>query len=180
MGKKVSVAMVKALREKSGTGVMDCRRALLKSRGNLEKALRILREEGLSKAAKKRGRETRQGLIASYIHPGGKIGVLVEVNCETDFVARTEEFKQLVKDITMQIAACQPHYISRDLVPKKVKEGIAAGKLRQYLSEQCLLEQLFVKDTEISVEEHLKAQIAKLGENIKIRRFVRYELGEEG
>jgi len=194
----VTPEMVKQLREKTGAGVMDCKRALEEAQGDVEKAIEILRKKGLEVATKKRGREAREGLIASYIHPGGRIGVLVEINCETDFVARTELFKEFVKDITMQIAASDPRYISREDVPEEVLEQeksiiaaqfegkpphviekIVSGKLEKFYEENCLLEQPFIKDPDKSIKDYLTEIVAKLGENVVIRRFVRYQLGEE-
>ncbi len=194
---------IKKLREKTGAGMMACKDALKEASGDAKKALDILRKKGLSLAKKKIGRSTKQGLVHSYIHMGGKIGVLVEVNCETDFVARNEEFKAFVKDISMQIAAVNPFYVKKEDVPESVinkekeilKEQIAhaggkqkpaqviekiiAGKLDKFYEETCLLEQPFIRDQNIKVEEILHSLIAKTGENITIRRFVRYQLGEE-
>lgn len=179
MSKKVNITldMVKKLREMSGAGVVSCKKALSEADGDIEEASRFLREQGLSIAAKKASRETREGLISSYVHFGDKIGVLVELSCETDFVAKTDEFKQLAKDICMHIAWSNPQFISREEAPKKV---VAKEKdAERYLSQVCLLEQSFFKDNEITISSHLSSQIAKIGENIKIRRFVRYQLGEE-
>lgn len=178
MSKKVNITlnMVKKLREMSGAGVMSCKKALAETDGDFEEALEILRAQGLSIAAKKASRETREGLISSYVHFGGKIGVLVELNCETDFVAKTDEFKQLAKDICMHIAWSNPQFISREEVPKEI---VAREKDKEgYLSKVCLLEQSFFRDNEIAVSSYLASQIAKMGENIRIRRFVRYQLGE--
>lgn len=195
----VDASLVKELRNRTGAGMMDCKKALVDAEGDLEKAITLLREKGLSAAVKKSGRITSEGLVDSYIHMGGKIGVLVEVNCETDFVAKNDEFKQFVKNITMQIAAANPQYISRDEVPREVvdkeaeifkaqaiKEGkpekvidrIIEGKIEKYYEEICLLEQAFIRDSDIKVSELLKETIAKLGENVTIRRFTRYEMGE--
>ena len=198
MSKKVSATLVKELREKTGAPIMDCKKALEETKGNLAKAEEVLRRKGLLRAAKKQDRETLGGIVASYIHFGGKIGVLVEVNCETDFVARNEEFKSLVKDITMHIAASNPAYISGDDIPVKVLEKekefyhsqfkdkpsevvdkIVEGKLQKFFSEVCLLNQPFIRDPDITVREHLKSFIGKLGENIRVRRFVRYQVGEK-
>ena len=196
---EVPAAMVKELREKSGAGMMDCKKALLAVEGNLEKAIDFLREKGLASAAKKSGRITAEGLVESYIHAGGSIGVLVEVNSETDFVAKTAEFKELVKDIAMQIAASRPQYVDRDEVPENVvakeKEILAAqaanegkpakivekmveGRIDKFFKEICLLEQPFIKDPDKTVRQLVTEKIAKIGENIAVRRFVRYELGE--
>jgi elongation factor Ts len=195
----VSAASVKELREKTGAGMLDCKKALEEAGGDMEKAIEILREKGLSAAAKKAGRIATEGLVDSYIHAGGRIGVLVEVNCETDFVAKNEEFKAFVKDIAMQIAASSPRYVRREDVPQEeldkerevlraqaLNEGkpehivdkIVEGRLNKYFEEVCLLEQQFIKDPDKTVSELLNEKIAKIGENISIRRFVRFELGE--
>jgi len=169
--------MVKELRETSGAGVMSCKKALADTDGDFEKALELLREKGLSLAAKKSKRATREGLVWSYIHFGGKIGVLVELNCETDFVAKTDEFKQLAKDISMHIAWNNPLFLSRNEVPKEIMEQ--EKEQEKYFSRVCLGEQPFLKDNNITVNDYLSSVVAKIGENIKIRRFVRYQLGEE-
>jgi len=188
---------VKLLREKTSAGMMDCKHALAESGGDLEKAVEILRKKGISMASKKSSRAAKEGVVASYIHMNGKIGVLVEVNCETDFVARNDEFKNFVKDITMQIAAASPTFISRDEVPqdllakeaeiiKEQNKGkpeqalvkIVEGKLNNFYQEACLLEQPFIKDQKVFIKDILTALIAKTGENIVIRRFTRYQLGE--
>jgi elongation factor Ts len=194
----ITAEMVKELREKTGAGVMDCKKALAEAEGDLEKAIDYLRQKGLSDAAKRTGRTASEGSIGSYIHPGGKIGVLLEVNCESDFVARTEEFQTLVKDLCMHIAAANPQYLRREDVPEAVierekniyiaqaKEGgkperiverIVQGKLEKFFQDICLLEQRFVKDPDIAVGDLVSGKIAKLGENIVIRRFQRYQLG---
>jgi len=196
---EISAAMVKELREKTGAGIMDCKKALQEKGGNVEEAVDYLREKGLAAAAKKSGRITSEGLVSSYIHAGGKIGVLVEVNCETDFVARTDEFQAFVKDICMQIAATNPQGVSREDIPaevverekqiyrtqalesgkpEKIVDRIVSGKLEKFYQENCLLEQPFVKDTDKTVEDLVKEMIAKTGENIGIRRFVRFVMGE--
>lgn len=194
----IPATLVKELREKTGVGMMDCKRALEQAKGDSEAALKLLRQQGLASAQKKVGRQTKEGLIASYIHPGGRIGVLVEVNCETDFVARNETFKEFVKDVTMHIAAAKPLYLQREDVPEqvvanekeifleqakgkpeKVMENIVKGKLEKYYSQVCLMEQAFVKDPNICIKDYLTACVAKVGENIRIRRFTRYQLGEE-
>ncbi|MBF7083556.1 translation elongation factor Ts [Desulfallas sp. Bu1-1] len=196
---EITAAMVKELRERTGAGMMDCKKALAATDGNMEKAVDFLREKGLAAAAKKAGRITAEGLVDSYIHAGGKIGVLVEVNCETDFVAKTDEFKSLVRDIAMQIAAARPEYISREEVPEEVvareKEILAAqaanegkpekiiqkmveGRLEKFYKEVCLLEQPFIKDNEKTIKQLITEKIATIGENISVRRFARYELGE--
>lgn len=196
----ISAQMVKELRNKTSAGIMDCKEALIASEGNTEKAIEYLRKKGINAASSKFNRQALSGKIGSYIHLYGKIGVLVEVNCETDFVANTEEFKKFIKDIAMQIAASDPKYISREEVPKSIikkeREIFAAqvektnkpaaiikkivdGKLEKYLQENCLLEQLFIKDNNKPVNELLLETIAKLGENILIKRFARFKLGKE-
>lgn len=196
---EISAALVKELRERTGAGMMDCKKALGEVNGDLDKAIDFLREKGLAAAAKKSGRVTAEGLVESYIHGGGRIGVLVEVNCETDFVAKTDDFKTLVKDIAMQIAAAKPDYVSREDVDQEVvakeKEIFAAqaanegkpeniiqrmveGRVEKFYKEVCLLEQPFIKDPDVSVKALINAKVAKIGENISVRRFVRYELGE--
>ena len=195
---KITAEMVKELRQRSGAGMMDCKNALVKTNVILSLPLN-LKEQGLSKAAKKAGRIAAEGLVDAYVHMGGRIGVLVEVNCETDFVAKTEEFKQLVKDIAMHIAASSPEYVSREDVPeavvKKEREILAAaalnegkpehivdkivdGRIEKFFADTCLLEQQFVKDPDITVQQLLHEKISKIGENISIRRFVRFERGE--
>ncbi len=196
---EVNASSVKELREKTGAGIMDCKKALAESGGDLEKAVDYLRRKGLAAAAKKMGRVAAEGLVGAYIHAGGKIGVLVELNCETDFVARTAEFQNLLKDIAMQIAAANPRYIhpedvppeelerERDIYrrqaadsgkPEKVVEKIVEGKMERFYSEVCLLEQAFIKDPDRKVGDLVQETIAWLGENIQVRRFVRYHLGE--
>jgi len=195
----VTAALVKELRERTGAGMMDCKRALLESKGNIESAIHYLRKAGIAKAEKKMGRETQEGLVDAYIHPGSKLGVLVEVNCETDFVAKTNEFQRFVRDIAMQIAATNPLSINRDEVPKetvekeqeiyrsqalasgkpeKILDKIVEGKMEKFYAEVCLIEQPFVKNPDINVGTLLKELIAKVGENIVIKRFVRFRMGE--
>jgi len=195
----ISASLVKELRERSGCGMMDCKNALVETNGDIEKAVEFLREKGLAKAVKKSGRIAAEGVVDSYIHLGGKIGVLVEVNCETDFVAKTDEFKTFVRDIAMHIAASNPTYIKEDEVdqvkiekereilrikalndgkPEKIVDKIVDGQIQKYVKEICLLEQPFVKDTDKTVRELVTEKIAQIGENISIRRFVRYEMGE--
>ncbi|MBD3377770.1 translation elongation factor Ts [candidate division KSB1 bacterium] len=195
----ITAAEVKELREKTGAGMMDCKKALQESNGDVEKATEYLRKKGLQKAEKKVGRQTKDGLIKAYIHPGSRLGVLVEINCETDFVARTDEFQNFANDIAMQVAAAKPLAVSRedlpaDLVskeediykaqakesgrPENVLERIAQGKMEKFYQESCLLEQSFVKDPNKTIQDLLNEMIAKLGENMSIRRFVRFELGE--
>jgi len=196
---EVSASVVKELREKTGAGMMDCKKALAESQGDLQKAVDYLRQKGLAAAAKKAERLAADGAVGAYVHPGGKIGVLVEVNCETDFVARTAEFQTLVKDIAMQVAAANPRYIRREDVPpaeldkekqiyrqqavetgkpEKVIDNIVQGKMERFYSELCLLEQAFIKDPDKKISAVVNDAIARLGEKIQIRRFARYHLGE--
>lgn len=196
----ISLDMIKALREKTGCGMMDCKAALNEAKGNAEKANDILRQKGLASAARRSGRVAAQGLIDSYIHIGGKIGVLVEVNCESDFVGRNIEFQAFVKDIAMQITASNPQYVSRDEVPdgiiqhekdiletqakqegkpEKALEKIVAGRLEKFYSEVCLMDQPFIKDPKKAIKDLLAELVAKIGENIVVRRFTRYQLGEK-
>ncbi len=191
---------IKELREKTGAGMMDCKKALAEANGNMEKAIDHLRKKGLARAAKKSGRTAAQGLVDSYIHTGGKIGVLVEVNCETDFVAKNVEFQAFVKDVAMQIAASNPQYIVREEVPAaiieheidilttqakqegkpdKAIEKIVNGRTEKFYEEICLMEQPFIRDPKKNIKELLTDLIAKIGENIVIRRFTRYQLGEK-
>ncbi len=195
----ITAELVKQLRDKTGAGMMDCKAALSESGGDMEKAIEILRKKGMATAAKRAGRATRDGMIGHYIHMGGKVGVLVEVNCETDFVARTEDFQALVKEIAMHVAAADPRFVSRDQVPaaelEKEKEiyraqfagsgkpaqvidKIVEGKLGSFYSQICLLEQPSVRDPNVTIEQMLQAATAKTGENITISRFVRFKLGE--
>ncbi len=195
----ISVDMVKELREKTGAGMMECKKALTESNGDFERALTVLRQKGLASASKKAGRTASEGLVGAYIHMD-RIGVLVELNCETDFVARTDEFRNLIKDIAMQIAATNPAYISREDVPQSVVESersiyaaqisgkppqvaekIIEGKLEKFFGENCLLEQVFVKDPEqkLRVKDIVTEKIAKLGENIVVKRFARFQVGEK-
>jgi elongation factor Ts len=196
---EITATMVKNLRDQTGAGMMDCKKALAETDGDLEKAVKYLREQGIAAASKKAGRTTSEGLIFSYIHPGDKLGVLVEINCETDFVARTDDFKNFAKDIAMQIAAADPRVVDRELItpgiieaekevyrnlalkegkPEKIVDKIVDGKIEKFYSEACLMEQPFVKDNDRTIATVVKDTIAKLGENIQIRRFVRYRLGE--
>ena len=195
----ITAEMVKQLRERTGAGMMECKRALTETEGNEEKAIEYLREKGLASAAKKAGRVAAEGLVEAYIHGGGRIGVLVEVNIETDFAAKNEEFKQMVKDIAMQIAASKPEFVKREDVPasvienekeilraqaknegkpEKIIEKMVEGRIEKYYSEVCLLEQAFIKDPDITVGQLVTQKIAKIGENISVRRFVRFERGE--
>lgn len=195
----ITTAMVKELREKTGVGIMDCKEALAATNGSIEEAQDYLRKKGLQAAAKRAERSTREGLVGSYIHGGGRLGVMVEVNCETDFVARTDDFQELVHDLAMQVAASNPLYPTRDDVPEETvakerqileeqaqasgrpAQAIAKmveGRLNKYFQEVCLLDQLFVKDPSMSVGDVITAKIAKTGENITVSRFVRFQLGE--
>lgn len=195
----INAALVKELREKSGAGMMDCKNALVEANGDIEKAGEILRKKGIAKASKKTDRAANEGKIESYIHPGSKLGVLVEVNCETDFVANTEDFKNLAHDIAMHIAASSPLYVKQEDIPAEVidqemdiyreqakaqgkpeaiLDKIAQGKLGKYYSEVCLVDQPFVKDPDKTIQGLLTETVAKLGENITIRRFSRFKVGE--
>ena len=195
----ISAQQVKELREATGAGMMDCKKALVETNGDMDKAVDYLREKGLAAAAKKAGRIAAEGIVESYIHGGGKIGVMIEVNCETDFVAKTPEFHSFVRDLAMQVAAANPLYLSRDEVPvelldhereilraqalnegkpAKIIDKMVEGRVEKYYKENCLLEQAFIKDPDRSVTDLVNAQIAKIGENIVVRRFVRYQMGE--
>lgn len=195
----ITASQVKELRERTGIGMMDCKNALVEANGDADKAVDILRKKGIAKAEKKADRKVKEGVILSYIHPGNKLGVLVEVNCETDFVAKTDDFLIFVKDIAMHIAATSPVAIRREEInpkvidkekeiyreqargqkkPEALLEKIAEGKLEKYYQESCLLEQSFVKDPQTTVKDYQAATIAKIGENIYINRFVRFQLGE--
>ncbi len=195
-GQPISARAVADLREKTGAGLLDCKKALTETKGNIEEAITILRKKGAASAAKKADRATKEGVIESYIHVGGKVGVLIEVNCETDFVARNEDFKVFVKDLCLQIAAASPLYVTRDQVPEAelaqerdiaaaqvqgkppaAVQKIVEGKLEKHFSTVCLVDQPFVKNPEKTVKEMITDQIAKIGENIQVRRFVRYQLG---
>jgi elongation factor Ts len=196
---EVSAAQVRELRDTTGAGMMDCKRALMESGGDLQKAVLRLREKGLAAAAKRSARAASEGMVGSYIHPGGKIGVLIEVNCETDFVARTPEFQALVKDLAMQVAAASPRWVRREETPvdtveaerniysaqaggsgkpPAVVEKIVAGKLEKFFADTCLLEQPFIRDPQRTVGQLVTDSIAKIGENIVVRRFARFQLGE--
>src|SRR6266704_6203384 len=194
---EIDPKLVKQLREKTNAGFMDCKRALVESAGDLERAEAYLRTKGIASAGEKASRATKEGIVASYIHLQGKVGVLVEVNCETDFVARNENFREFVKDITLHIAAAHPLYVSRADVPgnlieaereiykaqvkgkpENVAERIVEGKLEKFYSSVCLLEQAFIKNPDVTIKDLVGAKIAELGENIVIRRFVRYIVGE--
>lgn len=196
---EISALSVKELREKTGAGIMDCKRALLESGGDLEKAVDYLRQKGLALAARKEGRVAAEGLVGAYIHGGGKIGVLVELNCETDFVARTHDFQNLLKDVALQVAAATPRYVRREDVPleeterereiyrlqaqdmgkpQNIVDKIVDGKMEHFYSEICLLEQEFIKDPDRQVEDLIREVVTKVGENIQVRRFARYHVGE--
>ena len=191
---------IKELRERTGAGIMDCKKALKEADGDIERAVEVLREKGIAKSAKKLDREVKEGIIHAYIHPGDKLGVLVEINCETDFVARTREFMNFVHDIAMHIAASSPIAVSREDIPEEileterkiyktqaessgkpphVVEKIVEGKIENFYKEKCLLEQPFIKNPEVTIEEYLKEHIGKFGENIRIKRFARFKVGED-
>lgn len=195
----IPVELVKELREATGAGVLACRNALEANGGDLEKAITYLREKGLAAAAKKTGREANEGMVETYTHPGGRVGVLVEVNCETDFVARTEEFQDFVHDMALHVAAMSPRYMTVEDIPAEILEGetekyrqealregkperiverIVEGRLNKFYTDTCLMEQPFVKDEDILIKDLVKQKIAELKENIIVRRFARYELGE--
>jgi len=192
---------VKILRDKTGAGMMDCRKALEESGGNIEKAVEVLRKKGAASAEKRVGRATNQGVVESYIHTGGRLGTMVELNCETDFVAKTEDFKLLARELAMQVAAMNPRFISRDQVdketidkeieiyrasakaegkPDNIADKIAQGKLDKFYQDICLLEQSYVKDPGKSIKDVITEIIAKTGENISVKRFIRFHLGEDG
>ena len=192
-----SVDDLKLLREKTGAGIMDCKNALKEANGNIDKAVEILRKKGIKVAEKKAGREVKDGVIDAYIHMGGKLGVLIEVACETDFVAKNEEFKEFVHNLAMQVAAARPKYVKREDVPQEIvekekeiireqfkdkpehiQEKIVNNKIEEYYKENCLLEQVFIKDDSKKIKDLVTEMVAKFGENIVIRRFVRFELGE--
>lgn len=195
----VSASAVKELRERTGAGMLDCKKALDETNGDIAKAVDLLREKGLAAAANKAGRVATEGTVEAYIHAGGRIGVLVEINCETDFVGKTEQFKEFARDIAMQIAAANPKFVSRDEVsqdelekereilkaqalnegkPEKIVEKMVEGRISKYYEEYCLLEQAFIKDPDKTVQTLLNEKISTIGENISIRRFARFELGE--
>jgi len=195
----ITAAMVKELREMTGAGMMDCKKALGETEGNIEKAVDFLREKGLAAAAKKAGRIAAEGVVEAYIHGGGRIGVMVEINCETDFVAKTDDFKELARDVAMQIAATNPLFVRREDVdpavieherevfraqalnegkPEKIVEKMVVGRIEKYYKEICLMEQSFIKDPDQTISQIINGKISKIGENISIRRFTRYQLGE--
>ncbi|MEW6144695.1 MAG: translation elongation factor Ts [Thermodesulfobacteriota bacterium] len=195
----ITAQMVKEIRDRTGAPFIDCKKALEEVSGDFDKAIEILKIKGVAKAAKKVGRETPEGTITSYIHAGGKIGVLVEINCETDFVARNDEFQAFAKEVAMQIAAGNPKYVSREYIPEdelakekeilkaqviesgkpaNIADKIAEGKIEKFYEEVCLLDQVYIRDSKLKINDLLQALIAKIGENIKVRRFVRFQLGE--
>ncbi|MQM73089.1 MAG: translation elongation factor Ts [Eubacteriaceae bacterium] len=196
---KITAQMVKELREKTGSGMMDCKKALTEADGDMEKAIVILREKGMAKTAKKADRIAAEGVVASYIHMGGRIGAMVEINCETDFVAQTDKFQRFAKDVAMHIAAANPKYLSEDDVPEdevakereilkvqalnegkpeKIVEKMVEGRLKKFYKEICLLDQPYIKDPDMTIGDLVKEQIMDIGENVKIRRFARFEMGE--
>jgi len=198
---EINAALVKQLRDKTGAGMMECKKALVEAKGNIEEAEVVLRKSGIASAAKKSTRTTKQGVIGSYIHAGAQIGVMIEVNCESDFVARTEDFQGLVHDLSMQIAAADPQFVRREEVtqaaldkerdiarsraitegkPEKILDKIVEGRLSKYYEEVCLMEQPFIKENTITIAELIKSKIAKLGENISVARFVRFKVGDTG
>jgi elongation factor Ts len=195
----ISAEKVKELRERTGAGFMDCKNALVEADGDLEKAIVLLREKGLAAAAKKAGRDAREGLVSSYIHTGGRVGVLIEVNCETDFVARTDEFQKLVRDLAVQVAGLDPRYVDADSIPEtdlavkkaelladeatqkkpeNIRPQIVEGQLKKWYSQVCLYDQPF-RDEDRTVRDLITEKVATIGENIRVRRFTRYALGEE-
>lgn len=195
---EITAALVKQLRERTGAGMMECKAALVEAKGDLAEAEVVLRKKGIANAGKKATRSTKQGVISAYIHPGAQLGVMIEVNCESDFVARTEDFQELVKDIAMQIAATDPLFLRREDVtqealdkekdiqraralaegkPEKMVDKIIEGRMNKYYEEFCLLEQPFIKDNAVTIQELVKAKIAKLGENISVARFARFKVG---
>jgi elongation factor Ts len=196
----ITADMVKELRQRTGIGVMECKEALQESQGDIDKAIAILRKKGYARAKEKMSRETTQGLVQSYIHLDGRLGVLVEVNCESDFVARNDEFRELVKNIAMQVAAANPRFVSaedipaleleeeREIIraqlkdmqkPPQIIEKIVEGKLKKFYEEVCLLHQPYIKDDKITVQQLIASSVAKIGENIRVRRFARFELGKD-
>ena len=196
---EISAQLVKQLRERTGAGMMECKKALVEAKGELAEAEVVLRKQGIASAGKKSSRSTKQGVIGSYIHPGAQLGVLIEVNCESDFVARTDDFQALVKDLAMQVAAADPQFVRREDVteaalekereiqrarainegkPEKMADKIVEGRMNKYFEEVCLYEQPFIKENTTTVAEVIKTKIAKLGENISVSRFVRFKVGD--
>jgi elongation factor Ts len=197
---EITAALVKQLRDRTGAGMMECKKALTEANGDVEAGVVVLRKHGIASADKKAARSTQQGLIGTYVHPGGQLGVLVEVNCESDFVARTDDFQELVKDLAMQIAAADPKFLRREDVPaealekekdiqraralsegkpEKVADKIVEGRMAKYYEEVCLLDQPFVKENTLTIEQLIKTKIAKLGENISVARFARFKVAEQ-
>lgn len=197
---EITAALVKQLRERTGAGMMECKKALVESNGDIEAGVVVLRKHGIASAEKKTSRSTQQGLIGTYVHPGGQLGVMVEVNCESDFVARTDDFQELVKDLAMQIAAADPKYLHREDVPaevlekekdiqraraisegkpEKVADKIVEGRMAKFYEEVCLYDQPFVKENTLTIEQLIKTRIAKLGENISVARFARFKVSEQ-
>jgi elongation factor Ts len=197
---EITAALVKQLRERTGAGMMECKKALIEANGDIEAGVVVLRKHGIASADKKATRSTQQGLIGTYVHPGGQLGVLVEVNCESDFVARTDDFQELVKDLAMQIAAADPKYLRREDVPaealekekeiqraraisegkpEKVADKIVEGRMAKYYEEVCLYDQPFVKENTLTIDQLIKTKIAKLGENISVARFARFKVSEQ-
>jgi elongation factor Ts len=196
----ITATLVKQLRERTGAGMMECKKALVETNGDVEGAVVFLRKHGIASAEKKASRSTQQGLIGTYVHPGGQLGVMVEVNCESDFVARTDDFQELVKDLAMQIAAADPKYLRREDVPaealekekdiqraraiaegkpEKVADKIVEGRMAKYYEEVCLYDQPFVKENTLTIDQLIKTKIAKLGENISVARFARFKVSEQ-
>jgi elongation factor Ts len=196
---EISAQLVKQLRERTGAGMMECKKALVEAKGELAEAEVVLRKQGIASAGKKSTRSTKQGVIGSYIHPGAQLGVLIEVNCESDFVARTDDFQELVKDLAMQVAAADPQFVRKEEVteaalakereiqrarainegkPEKMADKIVEGRMNKYYEEVCLYEQPFIKDNTTTIAEVIKTKIAKLGENISVSRFVRFKVGD--
>jgi elongation factor Ts len=196
---EISAQLVKQLRDRTGAGMMECKKALVEAKGELAEAEVVLRKQGIASAGKKSSRTTKQGVIGTYIHPGAQLGVLIEVNCESDFVARTDDFQQLVKDLAMQVAAADPQFVRREDVteaalakereiqrarainegkPEKMADKIVEGRMNKYFEEVCLYEQPFIKENTITIAEVIKTKIAKLGENISVSRFVRFKVGD--
>jgi elongation factor Ts len=198
---EINASLVKQLRERTGAGMMECKTALVEAKGDLEGAEVVLRKKGIASAAKKASRTTKQGVIGSYIHPGAQLGVLIEVNCESDFVARTDDFQELVHDLAMQVAAADPQFLRREDVtedalakerdiararalndgkPEKMLDKIVEGRMNKYYEEVCLYEQPFIKENTTTIHDLIKAKIAKLGENISVSRFMRFKVGDTG
>ena len=197
---EITATLVKELRDRTGAGMMECKKALSQANGDIDAAVVVLRKQGIASAEKKTSRSTKQGMIGTYVHPGGQLGVMLEVNCESDFVARTDDFQELVKDLAMQVAAADPKYIRREDVPaealekekdiqraraisegkpEKVADKIVEGRMAKYYEEVCLMDQPFVKENTLTIEQLIKTKIAKLGENISVARFARFKVAEQ-